>query len=328
MAAAGRLQPRCGSSHIAAAACARAASASSSHENRMNLIVGATGSMGQHLTRALLDAGQPVRLLTRDPAKARALAAHGAEVVRGDLRDSASLRNAVKGVRAVVSASHSILGRGASASRLVDDAGQRALIAAAREARVEHFVFTSALGASLHHPVDFWRTKATIEGVVRDSGIPFTILQPSAFMEVHAYDLIGKNVQAGKRVPLFGPANNPRNFVAASDVADVARHALVDSRFVGQTITIGGPENLTSREVAAVFERVSGTQAAVLHVPLAVVRFMAALLTPLHEGVGRILSATIVAETTDQTFDRASSPLTAALQSTTLEAWARRRIVA
>ena len=294
----------------------------------LNLIIGATGSMGRHLTRSLLAAGEPVRVFTRDPIRAQALAALGAEVVRGDLRDPASVRSAMQGVRAVVSASHSILGRGASASSVVDDQGQRTLIAAAVAARVEQFVYTSALGASQQHPVDFWRTKARIEQVVRDSGLTFTILQPSAFMEVHAYDLIGKNVQLGKRVPLFGSADNPRNFVAASDVADLARHALNDSRFVGQTVTVGGPANLTSREVAAVFERVCGKPAAILHVPLAVVRCMAAVLTPLHEGVGRILRATIVAETTDQTFDRATSPLTVALPSTTLESWALARIMA
>ena len=297
-----------------------------SREFQMHLIVGATGSLGRHLTRSLLAAGEPVRVFTRDPALAQVFVAEGAEVVRGDLRDKASVRMAMQGARAVVSASHSILGRGANASRIVDDDGQRTLITAAKEAGVAHFVYTSALGASPDHPVDFWRTKARIEQVVRASGLPFTILQPSAFMEVHAYDLIGKNVQLGKRVPLFGPANNPRNFVAAADVAAVARQALTDSRFVGQTVTIGGPQNLTSREVAAVFEQVCGKSAAILQVPLAVVRGMAAVLTPLHEGIGRILSATIVAETTDQTFDRESSPLTTGLQSTTLEAWARARI--
>jgi uncharacterized protein YbjT (DUF2867 family) len=292
----------------------------------MHLIVGATGSMGRHLTQSLLDSGAPVRVFTRDPARAQRFASQGAEVVRGDLRDAASVRIAMQGVHAVVSASHSILGRGATASQIVDDEGQRTLIRAAQEARVAHVVFTSILGASLEHPVDFWRTKARIEAVVRESGLAFTILQPSAFMEVHAYDLIGRHVQAGKRAPLFGPANNPRNFVAAADVAAVARHALVDARFAGQTVRIGGPQNLTSREVAAVFERVCGRPAAILHVPLAVVRGMAAVLTPLHEGIGRILRAAIISETTDQTFDRASSPLVAPLPATTLEAWARERI--
>lgn len=292
----------------------------------MILIAGATGSMGRYLTRMLLADAIPVRVFARDPARASEFAARGADVVRGDLRDAASVRRAMQGVRAVVSATHSILGRGSSASRIVDDEGQRTLISAAIDAHVEQFVYTSALGASAEHPVDFWRTKARIERVVHDSGLPFTILQPSAFMEVHAYDLIGRNVRLGKRVPLFGAADNPRNFVAAADVAAVARLALVDARFAGQSVTIGGPQNLTSREVAAVFERVCSREAAILDVPLGVVRAMAAVLSPLHEGVGRILRATIVAETTDQTFDRASSPLTASLPATTLETWARARV--
>lgn len=294
----------------------------------MILLVGATGTLGGHVARQLLDKGHRVRAMTRDPERASALRAAGADVVRGDLRDIESLRSATRGVRAVVSASHSILGARSSSSARVDDEGQRALIAAATDAGVGHFVYLSALGASPSHPVDFWRTKERIERHLEASTLCSTIIRPSAFMEMHAYELIGKAVMKGKRVVLFGPGNNPRNFVAAADVATLVVRALEDERLRGKgsTIEIGGPENLTSREVVATFERVAGTTAKVTHVPLPVLRAFSQLLTPVHQGVSRILKATSVAETTDQRFD--SAPLLARfpMTLTRLEDWARSQV--
>ena len=291
----------------------------------MILIVGATGHLGGHIARQLLEQGHPVRAMTRDPVRASALAAAGAEIVTGDLRDGTSLRAATRGVRAVVSASHSMLGAGTSSSTRVDDDGQRALIDAAREAGVTHFIFTSVRDASVSHPVDFWRTKARIERYLVDSGLPCTIIRPSAFMEVHADALIGKAVVRGKRVVLFGPGSNPRNFVAAADVARLIVIALTDRRLHGATIEIGGPENLTSTQVLATFEKVAGTRAKVIHVPLSMLRLMSALLQPLHSGVSRILKSTIVGETTDQRFNAAPMLARFPLVLTRLEDYARAR---
>ncbi|MEC3996559.1 NmrA family NAD(P)-binding protein [Actinacidiphila sp. DG2A-62] len=63
------------------------------------LVTGATGNQGGAVARALLAEGRPVRALVRDPssAAARALATAGATLVRGDLDDSASLKEAVTG---------------------------------------------------------------------------------------------------------------------------------------------------------------------------------------------------------------------------------------
>src|SRR5690349_15597550 len=98
------------------------------------LVTGATGKQGGATARALLAAGIGVRALVRDPAKARPLADLGAELVRGDLNDPASLRAAAEGVRGVFSVQIADL----------DDLGGdgevirgRNLVAAAREVGVE-----------------------------------------------------------------------------------------------------------------------------------------------------------------------------------------------
>jgi nucleoside-diphosphate-sugar epimerase len=66
------------------------------------LVTGATGRIGSRLVPRLLDHGETARALARDPTRAEPLAKRGAEVVQGDLRDEAALREAVDGADAVV----------------------------------------------------------------------------------------------------------------------------------------------------------------------------------------------------------------------------------
>lgn len=292
----------------------------------MILVVGATGKLGRNVTRILLAGGQQVRAMTREVAKTDALKALGAKPVRGNLRDPDSLEFALRGVRAVVAAAHSMLGRGEDSSEAIDDIGHRTLIDAAKQAGVEHFVYTSVIGASDDHPVDFWRHKAGVERYLRESGLAYTIIRPTAFMEMHAYELVGKSIVEGKRVVLFGPGRNPRNFVAAEDVAKAIVGALGMPSLRGERIDIGGPENLTAHEVIEIFERTTGLKAKVSHVPLTALRAMSRIIRPVHPGVSRVIRMGIVNETTDQTFDATALRSRIPITLTRLEDWARSRI--
>jgi uncharacterized protein YbjT (DUF2867 family) len=158
-----------------------------------------------------------------------------------------------------------MLGSGRNRSEAVDDAGHRALVDAARAAGVAHFVYTSVLGASPGHPLDFFRTKYAVEQYVKGSGPSYTILRPSAFMETHAHTFNGKGIVERGKTTLLGRSTRPRNFVAVRDVAAMAVRALNDRTMWGQTIEIGGPENFTDNQVAALYGRVLGVAPKVTH---------------------------------------------------------------
>ena len=291
----------------------------------MILVVGATGNLGRKVVRSLLASGEEVRAMTRVVSRADELKALGAKPVRGDLTDPESLEFAMRGARAIVLAAHSILGRGTEASELVDDEGHRAIIDRAKATGVEHIIYTSVIGASSNHQIDFWRTKARIERHLQESGVTWTIVRASAFMETHAYFLIGKGVIEGKRVMLFGKGKNPRNFVAAEDVAKVIVGALKIPSLRGEIIEVGGPQNLTSTQVVETFERVSGKKAKVGHIPLPVARVMSRAIKPMHPGISRIMKVGIFSETRDQTFDSSSLRTKIPITLTPLEEWARNR---
>ena len=292
----------------------------------MILIVGGTGNLGGHVVTQLLAEGQAVRVMTRDPLRASNWQAAGAQVVKGDLRDAGSLRDATQGARVVISSSHSLLGARANSSRLVDDTGQHALIHAAEDAGVQQFLYVSALGASPNHPIDFWRTKARIEQFLRTRSLPFTIVRPGAFMGFHAYELIGKPVVNGKPVIIFGPGTQLMNYVAESDVATLLTSAIGNGALDGQTIEIGGPDNLSANQVVQLFEKLSGRTARVVHVPLLVPRVLSGLIHPMHEGIGRVLKTSAAAPTQDMTFDASEFLLHYPRPLTRLEDWARDRV--
>jgi NADH dehydrogenase len=266
--------------------------------------------------------------MTRTPEKAAELGKLGAEVVQGDLLEKASLTRACRGVEKVLAAAHSVMGRGREASKYVDLQGHKDLIDAARTAGVKHFVYTSAYQYNpTYDAVPFFHFKRQIEHYLQTSGLSYTILRPTAFMEAHAEMFIGQPILGKGKVSLFGKGQNPRNFVAADNVAQFAVMALSDPTFSGQTVDIGGPENLTNMEVVRLYEKLDGRTAKVSHVPLGMLKVMYRLMRPFHPGLSQIMQFSIYADTTDNSFD--PGPMLAAypkIKFTPLGEWAGQRI--
>jgi uncharacterized protein YbjT (DUF2867 family) len=131
---------------------------------------------------------------------------------------------------------------------------------------------------------------------------------------------------AQRKVVLFGHGRNPRNFVAAEDVARFALLALHDPALAGEAIDIGGPDNLTPMDVVQLYEDLTGQQARITRIPLTVPRVAYPLLRPLHPGISQVLQLAILAETTDQSFDVLPLQQRFGIPLTRLEDWARHRI--
>jgi uncharacterized protein YbjT (DUF2867 family) len=255
----------------------------------MILIVGANGVLGREVAKLLLSQGQQVRLLVRTPAKVDDLKRMGAEVMQGDLIDPSSLARACQGIDQVFASAHSLLGKGKYTSEAVDNVGHRALIDAARAAGVRHFVYPSTLGAAPDHPIDFWRTKFHIEEYLKASGLPYTILRPSAYMEWHAHIFNGKSILERGKTSLLGNGTKPRNFMAVRDVAGFAVAALTDPKLKNRTIEIGGPENFTNNQVSEMYGKLAGVTPKVSHMPPLIAKAMSVMLKPFQPGVSRIM---------------------------------------
>ncbi len=269
----------------------------------MYLIVGATGVLGREATKQLLAAGYRVRAMTRVRERAANLEQLGAEVVVGDLIDPSSLVKACRGVDAVLASAHQLMGTGKYSSYAVDDLGHRSLIDAAKGAGARHFVYISVQDARPDHPVDFWCTKARIEEYLKHSGLNYTILRPSAFMEWHVHNLLGLNLLQSGKATIYGKGDNPTNFIAGRDVARFAVLALTDPRMQNKIIEVGGLDNVTKNRIAEMYSTFSGHELRVSHVPDGMMRLMAPIMQPFQPVMSRLMAFSVWGDTTDQSFD-------------------------
>jgi len=293
----------------------------------MILIVGASGVLGREVATLLLAQGQQVRLLVRTPAKVDDLKRAGAEVIQGDLIDPPSLMRVCQGVDHVFVAVHSLLGRGKYTSEFVDDVGHRALIDAAKAAGVKHFVYPSTLGAAPDHPIDFWRTKYHIEEYLKVSGLSYTILRPSAYMEWHAHIFNGKSILESGKTSLLGKGTKPRNFMAVRDVAQFVVAALTDPKLKNRTIEIGGPENFTNNQVSELYGKIAGVTPKVNHMPPLIAKAMSIMLKPFQPGVSRIMyMGSLPDDAFSERFDPAALLAEFPTHLTTLEEFIHERV--
>ncbi len=225
--------------------------------------------LGGEICRLLAGKGAPTRALVRstsDKEAVRALQDLGVETTLGDVRDRASLDRACAGVTAVISTISSMPTRyqpGSNDIASVDTDGLRHLIAAAKTASVEHFVLTSF---TIEGDFPLHDAKRAAEGYLKESGMRYTILRPSYFMEVWLSPMVGFDYAKGA-VRIFGSGDRPVSFISYKDVARFAAASLENPAAKNAVLPLGGPEAVSPRSVVGIFEELARRKFAVEAVP-------------------------------------------------------------
>jgi uncharacterized protein YbjT (DUF2867 family) len=234
-------------------------------QNGKVLVVGATGRVGGAAAEQLLQAGFEVRALVRRVEKGERLRTLGAEVAVGDATATDTLRSAVQGCSGIFSALGSGPGRGGP--EMVEYQGNLNLLAAARSAGLQRFVYSSVHLAE--HPqaqkVGAFREKARFEReLLAAEDVSSTILHPAMFMET-LYMMLRGPVAF---VP--GRQRRPVSWIAARDIARAAVRAF-ESDITG-CHALAGPDITTFDGAFERLARGRGKRIQVLHVPLIAMR--------------------------------------------------------
>ncbi len=216
----------------------------------MILVTGATGNVGKPLVGLLSDAGVPFRAFVRDPGRARAVLRADVDLARGDFAEPTTLDAALGGADRMFLLSGN--------SELENDA-----IEAAVRAGVGSVVKPSALAVGLDPP-PFHRR---IEEKLESSGLGFTHLRPTAFMQTLAGYLPALIDAEGV---LRLPAGDGRvAWVDTRDISAMAFHALTEGGHEGKAYPITGPEALSMAEVAEGISAATGRRIRYEDVPAA-----------------------------------------------------------
>jgi uncharacterized protein YbjT (DUF2867 family) len=204
----------------------------------MILVTGATGTIGGAVVRQLAERGEKVRAFTRNPRAARL--PDGVEVVSGDYTDPDSVAAAMADVQAVFLVNIPAPGRPDT---------DTALVAAARSAGVRRLVKLSAIGTGDPALRDFGNWHVPGEQAVRESGLTWTIVRPSAF----ASNTLSwaEEIRTGAPVPIR-TGTGGQGVIDPRDVAAVAVAALVSDDHAGRVYTLTGPVALSEPDQASV----------------------------------------------------------------------------
>ena len=225
------------------------------------LVSGATGQQGGAVARHLLDAGFPVRALTRNPDQgaAQALADRGAEVVEGSFDDRASLDRALEGAYGA----YSIQTFTEGVEKEIRQG--KAFAEAAKDARVKHFVYSSVGGAERNTGIPHFESKWQVEEHIRSLGLPATILRPAFFME--NWGLFSRDaIRAGQLPQPLSPGTSLQQ-IATDDIGAFAALAFSNpDDWTGPAVELAGDE-LTMSEIAESFSRVLGRKVEYVQVP-------------------------------------------------------------
>ncbi|MBV9537055.1 MAG: NAD(P)H-binding protein, partial [Solirubrobacterales bacterium] len=234
----------------------------------MIAIAGGTGRLGSLVVRRLAERQLDVRVIARDPARAVHPRDLPVEIVSADVRDRSGICAALQGASTVLSAVQGFAGPGRVSPQSVDRDGNANLIDAAADLGAD-VVLMSVVGASAQHPMDLFRAKHAAEQYVIASRTRWTIVRASAFLELWE-NIMSKPIVCGR-------GENPINFVSVHDVAAAVERAILDPSIRGELIEVGGPQNLTFNELAALQQRARGETGKIRHIPRAILRAAAPL---------------------------------------------------
>lgn len=232
------------------------------------LVTGGTGHLGRVIVNQLTEEGHEVRVLARQPGEDDAV-----EWVRGDLATGEGVPTAVSGAETVIhAATNSPVARRGTFRPLdffrsptdVDVEGTSALLRAAQESAVDHFVHVSIVGlAHMARVTPYSRVKLEAERIVKASGLPWSIVRATPF-----YWLLDRMLAKMTRWPVvLLPTDVHAQPVDSDEFAHFVAACVTDGRR-GEREDFAGPEALTLREVAEQHMAVRGRKRRIWNAPL------------------------------------------------------------
>jgi uncharacterized protein YbjT (DUF2867 family) len=239
----------------------------------MLLLTGATGSVGSRLLPLLLESGENVRCLVREP---RRLGEHrvGVQIALGDLGEMSDpylVRQALRGVDTVVHLAATIRDQPPHRIEELNGLATVRLLRAAERSGVQRFAFFSALNAASAQRTRFFRAKWLAERAVISSPLQTTVFAPSI-----VYDRSDPWVTLLRRfsflpvLPVSGPGQARFQPIWAEDAARCTLAGL--ERSERSRYELAGPETLSYDEMSDLVSRVAGRPRPLVHLPLPLVR--------------------------------------------------------
>ena len=252
---------------------------------RKILVTGATGQQGGALARLLLQKKHEVYALIRstklESPKAQNLRNQGAKPVEGDLDKPDSLEQATNGIDSVF-----LMGTWTEVGTEGEIRRGKMMVDIAKEKKIEHIVYSSVVNADKNTGIPHFESKYKVEQHIKNSGIPYTIIGPTFFMDnLHSYSLAG--LQQGQVALPLSPSRILQQ-TAVENIAEFCALALERrNSFIGKRIDIASDE-ITGEQAAKVLSNELGHKIKYEQVPMEQIRQASEDLAVMFEWFERI----------------------------------------
>ena len=228
------------------------------------LIVGATGDVGSQTAKFAVKKGHRVRALVRPTSKKERLgeAKDQVEFVEGDMLDRTSLERAMDGVDGVVIAIR-LTEQEKKRGRTYEDVelnGVKNVVEAAGKKGLKKIILVSAAGVGPHCLSDMYSAKFRSEDAVRNSGIDYTIFQPSGMFKDFDFFHIPTIIKMGKANKWMSPIHFHMSPLSHINLAECMADALTNPKASNKTVEIGGPDCITQGELLNMIAREAGIE--------------------------------------------------------------------
>jgi len=216
------------------------------------LVTGATGNTGSLLVPALLKADVDVRIFVRDEAKAKPLKDLGAEVVTGNLDDTAAILPAVKNVDKI----YLLTWNGETAFKQVQN-----VINAAKYEGVSHIIRHSMWGPDNSRII---KEGYKIDEMIMSSGLQWTLLKPTFYMQ---NTMMAAQTISSDGVIYWDMKDGKLGMIDVRDIADAAFAVIAGKGHEGKSYILTGPEAISFHDVAKIFSDVLHKEVKYVNVP-------------------------------------------------------------
>lgn len=246
----------------------------------MILVTGSTGFIGRHLVARLVSDGRRVRVLLPPKAAIPASWGESVEVLRGSLHDEEGMFRAVSGTHTIIHLENAQWWGRRRDLEQVELEGTRAVVAAARAARVGRMIAVSHLGAAPSSAYALLRYKGLVEETIRNSGLAFTIIRSGVvFGEEDAFiNHLAMQLAATPFVFLMpGRGEVSLHPLHIDDLVTAIVGALDNMDTVDATLEIGGPEYISLEDLLFTVMRVTGISRIIVPTPPYILRWILAV---------------------------------------------------
>ena len=248
---------------------------------RLVTVFGGSGFIGRYVAKALAEHGWRVRLASRRPSLAFATQPSGKvgqiNAVQANLRYPDSVARAIRDADAVVNLVGLLAQGGKQTFAAIHHEGVRTIVEATKAAGITRFVQMSAIGADLHSPALYGRTKAEGEAVALRAIAETIIMRPSVVFgpEDKFFNRFAALARISPALPLIGGGRGLLQPVFVGDVAEAIAKAIDGNATPGTIYELGGPEVRSFAEIMRFVLDITGRKRALISLPFPAARLMA-----------------------------------------------------